>query len=50
MGGQAVLVLEAVAAGGALNPLLRDVVGDEVLHHQQNPAFSLKKIFFFFLV
>jgi hypothetical protein len=32
VGGEAVLVLEAVAAGGALHPLHRDVVGDEVLH------------------
>jgi hypothetical protein len=42
VGGEAVLVLEAVAAGGALHPLHRDVVGDEVLHtFHQTSAFNL---------
>jgi hypothetical protein len=42
VGGEAVLVLETVAAGGAFHPLHRDVVGDEVLHtfHQMS-AFNL---------
>ncbi len=42
VGRQAVLVLEAVATGGALDPLLRDVMGDEVLH-KDHQHFSLSK-------
>jgi hypothetical protein len=43
VGGETVLVLEAVAAGGALHPLHRDVVGDEVLHtRSSNGSFSFE--------